>query len=55
VVWDALSDTNEHEDAHDDDFVSFTEEKQLPPFQLPLPFTIFVNKKYQIKEVWLCK
>lgn len=57
VAWDALTDTNDFEEAHDDNFVSFIDKdkEQLPPFQLHLPFTNFVNKKYQIKEVWICK
>jgi DNA-directed RNA polymerase specialized sigma24 family protein len=37
-AWDALTDDYDFEEVHNDDFVSFTEEKQLPPFQLPLPF-----------------
>ena len=35
---DALTDDYDFEEAHDDNFVSFTDKKQLPPFQLHLTF-----------------
>ena len=49
---DALTDDYDFEEAHDDNFVSFTDKKQLPPFQLHLPFFYkLVNQKHTIKEV----